>query len=267
MNYLATKNIMIDIETFGRRPNGLIVSIGAIAFSSAPEDISSGTIFSGKPEDFFHDLLSLEAAETETRFVKDPNTLRWWKESNQVAYQKLRNLMRLSSLDSLQLLTKFVSWLKPFCDQGYNIIGNSPSFDLVIIENACNVLGVPFPVPYRSETDYRTLTDLIWEDGTKPRPAANDAHDALFDAKFQAEVYVRAMQTVRRWKMQSQPVGDNAERLREYYDTTSQWGSHPDHPMEDWQGDAARGETRLGYWPWVLARLEENRSPMPWNIA
>jgi len=200
MNHLITKNISIDIETFGNRPNGLIISIGAIAFSSAPADVEAGTLFSGKPEDSFYEVLNDNALEEETRFVKDPSMIRWWKETNKVAFEKLSNLMRNSTLDSEQLVTKFIAWLKPFCDQGYNIIGNSPSFDLVIIENACKVLGIPFPVNYRAETDYRTLTDLIWTPESKPRPGPNDAHDALFDAKFQAGMFAQVMTTVYRWK-------------------------------------------------------------------
>lgn len=29
------------------------------------------------------------------------------------------------------------------------------------------------------------------------------------------------------------------------------WGSHPNHPVEDWQSEVADDETRLGYWDWL----------------
>ena len=35
------------------------------------------------------------------------------------------------------------------------------------------------------------------------------------------------------------------------------WGEHPEYPLVDWRLEAAAGDTRLGYWYWVLARLEE----------
>lgn len=199
MNPLVTRNIMVDIETFGKRPNGLVVSIGAVCFSSASEDYLSGTVLSGKPEHEFHALLSFDEAQKENRFVKDPSTLQWWAEQQPLAFARLKAMMQASTLDTRQLLWQFTHWLKPFCEQGYNIIGNSPSFDLVLIENACQVSGVVYPVPHRAETDYRTITDLVMGI-EKPRPGANGAHDALFDAKFQAQVYARAMHIVHGWK-------------------------------------------------------------------
>lgn len=35
------------------------------------------------------------------------------------------------------------------------------------------------------------------------------------------------------------------------------WGEHPDWPVSDWQSEVASDDTRLGYWEWVEARLEE----------
>ena len=47
----------------------------------------------------------------------------------------------------------------------------------------------------------------------------------------------------------------NADMLRLKYDT---WGSHPIHPVEDWQHEVSNDETRLGYWEWVESRLDED---------
>ena len=35
------------------------------------------------------------------------------------------------------------------------------------------------------------------------------------------------------------------------------WGEHPDHPVSDWTAEVDRNDTRLGYWEWVAARIEE----------
>ena len=200
MNPAVTRNIMIDIETFGPRPCGLILSIGAIAFSSDPADFAKGTLFSAKPEDCFYQVLNFDAAERETRFVKDPGIMAWWRDKQPEAYAKLCQLMHASKLDMEGLMASFLAWLKPYCEQGYNIIGNAPSFDLVLLENAAVVTGNTFPVPYRAETDYRTITDLIWGPTNKPRPGPADAHDALYDAKFQASVYANAISQIESWK-------------------------------------------------------------------
>jgi hypothetical protein len=200
MDPKITRNIMIDIESFGRRSTGLVVSIGAVAFSTNQEDVLTERIFSGKPEDEFHAVLNFDAAEQETRFGKEEEALIWWTQKQPVAYARLCEMMRASTLDVKGLITQFVNWLKPYCEQGCNVIGNSPRFDLVMIEHACQVTGVPFPVGYRSESDYRMLTDIVWGPTDKPRVGPNEGHDALFDAKFQAKVYADALISIQKWR-------------------------------------------------------------------
>ncbi|WP_289101026.1 hypothetical protein [uncultured Marinobacter sp.] len=34
------------------------------------------------------------------------------------------------------------------------------------------------------------------------------------------------------------------------------WGSHELYPVEDWQYEVSNDETRLGYWDWVLIKIE-----------
>jgi len=31
---------------------------------------------------------------------------------------------------------------------------------------------------------------------------------------------------------------------------------HPDYPFEDWQYEVSNGDTRLGYWLWVVHSIE-----------
>lgn len=44
----------------------------------------------------------------------------------------------------------------------------------------------------------------------------------------------------------------DADRLRRQYGS---WGSHPEHPIADWQCEVANDETRLGYWEWLENKL------------
>lgn len=46
----------------------------------------------------------------------------------------------------------------------------------------------------------------------------------------------------------------DAEALREQY---GHWSDHPDYPFADWQRETAEGNTRLGYWEWIAAQLDE----------
>jgi hypothetical protein len=44
------------------------------------------------------------------------------------------------------------------------------------------------------------------------------------------------------------------EELRNKY---GHWGYHPDFPVKDWRHEVADNDTRLGYWEWIAARMEE----------
>ena len=48
-----------------------------------------------------------------------------------------------------------------------------------------------------------------------------------------------------------------AAQLKKQYSDGEGWGEHPDHCNAYWQNDVFRGDTRLGYWEWVAARIEE----------
>jgi len=200
MNPLVTENIMVDIESYGRRPGDLVVSIGAVVFSSSLDAALHGTVLTGRPEHEFHAVLSFDEAERESRFGKEAETMRWWREDAPVAFVRLREMMHESKLDVRGLMVAFTDWLRPFCEQGYNVVGNSPRFDLSMIEHACLVTDVPYPVHYRAEADYRMLTDLMYGPDEKPRPGPNMGHDALADAKFQALVYAKTFQTFETWR-------------------------------------------------------------------
>ena len=34
------------------------------------------------------------------------------------------------------------------------------------------------------------------------------------------------------------------------------WGNHSNYPVEDWGYEVSNDETRLGYWEWVAAKIE-----------
>lgn len=36
------------------------------------------------------------------------------------------------------------------------------------------------------------------------------------------------------------------------------WVGHPDFKVCVWQYEVANNDTRLGYWDWVVAQIEEN---------
>ncbi|MCK0441260.1 hypothetical protein MUG78_17820 [Gordonia alkaliphila] len=48
-----------------------------------------------------------------------------------------------------------------------------------------------------------------------------------------------------------------AQKLADRYG--GQWREHRDWPVESWQYEVANGDTRQGYWEWVLKNIEEAR--------
>lgn len=49
------------------------------------------------------------------------------------------------------------------------------------------------------------------------------------------------------------PVPSLADRFGGYWS-----GEHPDYPVEDWQGECANDDTRLGYWEWAQGKLDSD---------
>ena len=35
------------------------------------------------------------------------------------------------------------------------------------------------------------------------------------------------------------------------------WGTHPQYPRTDWRYEVENGDTMLGYWEWVMCKLDE----------
>lgn len=46
---------------------------------------------------------------------------------------------------------------------------------------------------------------------------------------------------------------EQAEALANKYG--GYWSEHPDYPLSNWIQEVRDGDTRLGYWPWVLSKL------------
>jgi hypothetical protein len=166
-------DVMVDIETLGTAPGSAILSIGAVMFGSA-----------GMGEEFYAPI-SL-ASCTEAGLTIDPDTVAWWMKQSDAA----RNAaFRDDALSLAVVLGKFRDWFleqgaeKPWC-QGAN-------FDAPLLEAAYRACGMTPPWKYWNVRDTRTLYDLL---GVKVDRARGTHHNALDDARAQAETAVAALQ-------------------------------------------------------------------------
>lgn len=164
-------HIMLDLETLGRGPDAVIVSIGAVEFSIDNPCIS----------DFY---VCVEAeGQAAGGAVIDASTVLWWLQQPQAARGELiSEAIRRQPLGTA--LESLAAWVRGGAERTYRVWGNGSSFDCVILRRAYERCGVTTPWDWWNDRCYRTLTDLC---PTIPRIAPEVPHHALHDARAQAQ--------------------------------------------------------------------------------
>lgn len=161
-------DVMVDLETWGKRPGCAIASIGARAF-----DPKSNRTF-GKP--FYQKILV--ASCREVGLHEDKETLDWWSKQSFEAQNELHRDAR----DLRDVLTDFSAWWKKvggtkFWCQGTN-------FDEPILGAAYWLVGMEQPWKFSLARDTRTAYDPANLD-IYDMPRVGTHHNALDDADFQ----------------------------------------------------------------------------------
>jgi hypothetical protein len=184
-------DVMIDIETMGTTPGSAILSIGAVMFGPA-----------GLGDEFYAPI-SLASCMASGLTI-DPGTVAWWMKQSDAA----RAAAFRDAAESLAaVLAQFTCWFelvnaeKPWC-QGAN-------FDAPLLEAAYRACGMTPPWKYWNVRDTRTLYELV---GVKVDRARGTHHNALDDARAQAEAAVVALQ--RLYGTRGQAVPTSSEQLQ-----------------------------------------------------
>ncbi|EAA6248820.1 3'-5' exoribonuclease [Salmonella enterica subsp. enterica serovar Durban] len=175
-------NLMIDLETMGKKPNAPVVSIGAVFF-----DPQSGEI---GPE--FYTAVSLESA-MEQGAVPDGDTILWWLRQSPEA----RSAICVDAMPIPAALSELTQFIGRHADnmKYMKVWGNGATFDNVILRGAYERAGKICPWPFWNDHDVRTLVTLgrsIGFDPKKDMPFIGEQHNALADARHQAK-YVSAI--------------------------------------------------------------------------
>lgn len=172
---------MIDIETFGKNPNSVIVSIGAVAF-----DIETGK--TGK--EF---KLNVSAEDCVKNGLEiDVDTFEWWLKQSKEAQESLLSDELPRQYLNVAILS-FIGFISEnFDTDNLKVWANSPSFDLVILKNAFRKLDIRPVWEYYNERDCRTLVQLL--PGIKEKVVFNGVkHSVIDDCKYQikycSEIY------------------------------------------------------------------------------
>lgn len=164
---MNTIDVMVDLETPGKRAGCGILSIGACTFKEDKTFIANISRIS-----------YLDAGLKE-----DQDTLNWWDKQDRNVYDQAFN----GKTPLVIALGNFSDWLSSLGVPKAKVYvwGNSAKFDLGILEAAYAACDMKYPIDYRNERCYRTLKNLYFN--IKPMEFAGNKHDALHDALNQAE--------------------------------------------------------------------------------
>ena len=162
-------DIMIDIETLGRAPGCVVLSVGAVLFDR------------GGFTSEFEANIDIRASMSHGLAV-EADTLLWWM---------ARGLKVLPSPLPLTVAAmRFTDWFNAV--QPDRVWANSPSFDCEIWGHAMEAVTYSRPWSYRQTRDMRTARELLTPFDDSDMPDFGESHTALADAKWQAEWLRRA---------------------------------------------------------------------------
>ena len=181
----------IDLETLGTRYNAAILSIGVHQFD----------IGTGKLGETFYREIDLDSAIKAGKVTG--STLAWWAQQGDAAKRVFGDNGKTPlsvALDELRtwMLTKAT---KP------KVWGNGSSFDISILEHAYDngAVGLKEPWFYTNIRDMRTIMDYCL---VKPKREGTH-HNALDDAKYQAQCISAAHQAITGNGVPSAWIGDS----------------------------------------------------------
>jgi len=171
-------DLMIDLETMGVEPDAPVIAIGAVFFSRT-----------GLGDDFYINIDLAEQIDTNRKVRAD--TIKWWMAQSN-ASQKVFKEQATPVRDGL---LKFLDFLSASPQDELKVWGNGPSFDITIIEHLILSYGLAVPWKFWNVFDLRTFKRFVYNG--KDMMRAGTYHNALDDAKYQAEIIIKGMEKKR----------------------------------------------------------------------
>jgi hypothetical protein len=163
-----TTHATIDIETLGKNPNTVVLTIGGIKFNPHADD--------GLHSEFYYRVDA--DAQIENGRTVEEDTLAWWaKQDKEIQAEALDPEGRTSVETTLKALNKWLVGVDKIWCQG-------PVFDIGILENLYKEANLHHNWSFWNIRDSRTLFGLMPKDPRKEMNFA--AHNALADAIVQS---------------------------------------------------------------------------------
>lgn len=160
---------MLDSETLSTLPNAVMLSLGAVKFDET-----------GIKSEFY---ICIDPAQSKALGHDiSTDTLDWWKKQKPgVLKQAL-----MDAVSPEEAIAKFIEWYGPKSMQTF---AKGSHFDFPIIETYFRDFKKPYPWKYWDAKCYRTILDMVRD--IKPDEAEGDLHNALTDAKVQANHLIK----------------------------------------------------------------------------
>lgn len=176
------KHIMLDLETLGVAPGCKVLSIGAVEFGTG-----------GLGAEFYSEVDRL----SQPGLVENPATLKWWEsQPAEVRDRLFTNTTRKPTMR--QALEGFNEWLGRLGQPKDLVVwGNGADFDQPILLAAYATIETAQAWGTYNNRCYRTLKDLAPQVKLVRQGAK---HNALDDAKTQAEHAIRLMKELKVWQ-------------------------------------------------------------------
>lgn len=207
--------IMLDLETWGKRPGCDLRSIGACVM-----DLTTGYV--ATPDHAYLETFyvatdnPVEGIGSNNKFDangyrryklhRDPETVQWWSEQSTEAQAAFGD-----AVDLREALERFDSWLGSLFNyeviladtDAVQIYTHGPQFDISILAEAYHACGLPVPWHYRAPRDTRTLMDAADvgdHSAWLQQHNTGTVHHALDDAVAQAKAMCAAQARIDAWK-------------------------------------------------------------------
>ena len=163
-------DVMLDLETMGRKSNSALVSIGAVEFN----------LITGETGREFYKVIDLQSC-LDAGLTIDASTVYFWlTEASQAARDAIAKDKKLPLQTVLHMFDK---WMLD-CIKHVNIWGNGARFDIGLLEDAYTTCKMDIPWYFRSERDVRTLVAFA-PHIKETLPFEGTHHNPIDDCKHQ----------------------------------------------------------------------------------
>jgi hypothetical protein len=175
------QDVMVDLETLGRGPGCVVLSIGAVAFG--PEGVGPDLLY----------VVVNKASCLAHGLAVDADTEAWWSKQSENARQVLAQADAKTSDSLPAALMRFTGFLAQYDIDKVRVWGNGADFDNAILQSCYKAVGRDVPWQFWNNRCFRTLKSLRPEIKSV---RAGTHHNALDDAVAQAEHAVRLLRFI-----------------------------------------------------------------------